>query len=511
MTVYLRYVLKNEEPLRIADDATRQSGQSDSLRYISGSAMQGYIISSLSGREDFENIKKELFSAEVAYLNAYLTTKEHTLIPSPKGFYEDKSIVEGEKTIQNVVINGDFSDGMKRASLGRYAFIKDNCIHYYNVDMAADMKNLINPDKGQKGKIFKNDMIAGGQYFEGYIRLGASPEVNVLIESLLKEGQIIRLGNARTSGMGACRIVKADRMNELPWQKEVFEAESYCYMMLLSDTTMRNNKGEICGLDLEVLKDRMGVDNLRIEYASTSVRAVHGYNRTWRARLPVAKVYEAGSVFHFTYNGVFTKEKMQDICDRGLGIRRTEGFGRVMFFKDYENVNRKVSETYSYSNQDVKNVQMPTDYDELETLKQAARNYYKNKIREAEMRYVISHPLKKGEIAKSKVGSIEAILLKNRYEASKAWSQLKAFFEHEKKKEQDKRIQKKRASIKSIEEQIMGIIMSPIAETLMIYDRKTDPPVAKVMGLKIRDFYPEKDEERDKLELLVRMIRYDRK
>ena len=130
MTVYLRYVLKNEEPLRIADDATRQSGQSDSLRYISGSAMQGYIISSLSGREDFENIKKELFSAEVAYLNAYLTTKEHTLIPSPKGFYEDKSIVEGEKTIQNVVINGDFSDGMKRASLGRYAFIKDNCIHY---------------------------------------------------------------------------------------------------------------------------------------------------------------------------------------------------------------------------------------------------------------------------------------------------------------------------------------------------------------------------------------------
>ena len=57
----------------------------------------------------------------------------------------------------------------------------------------------------------------------------------------------------------------------------------------------------------------------------------------------------------------------------------------------------------------------------------------------------------------------------------------------------------------------MGIIMSPIAETLMIYDRKTDPPVAKVMGLKIRDFYPEKDEERDKLELLVRMIRYDRK
>ena len=511
MTTYLRYVLKNEEPLRIADDSTRQSGQSDSLRYISGSAIQGYIVSLLCARGDFEKIKKELFSKEIAYLNAYLTTEEHTLIPSPKGFYEDKSIVEGEKSIQNVVKDGEFSDGMKRAGLGSFAFIKDNCIHYYNVNMAADMKNLINPGENQKRSIFRNDMISAGQYFEGYIRLGASEQVNSLIESLFKEGQTLHLGNARKSGMGACRIIKSEKINELPWQGEAFRSESSCYMMILSDTAMRNDKGEICGLDLITLQKLMGVEDLNVEFASTSVRSVHGYNRTWKTKLPIVKAYEAGSVFHFTYNGVLEKKNMQDICDRGIGIRRTEGFGRVMFLKNYENVSSKFAEKYSYSSQGVENVQMPTDADDLANLKQVARNYYKKKLYEAEIRYIISNPLKRGDVSDSKIGSIQAILLQNRYNSSQAWNQLRTFFEHERKKEKDKRIQKKRASIKKIEEQIMRIINRPLRETLMVSYMKSSLPVETVMGLPIGDVYSEKDEEQEKLQLLVRMIRYSRK
>ena len=511
MTAYLRYVIKNEEPLRIADNATSHSGQSDSLRYISGTAMQGYIVSALCGREDFNSIKKELLSTEMAYLNAYLTTGEHVLIPSPKGFYEDKSIVDGEKPVQNVVINGDFSDGMKRASLGRFAYIEDGCIHYYNVRMESEMKNLINPAGDQKRNVFRNEMIAAGHCFEGYVRLGASPEVNDLVMSTLEEGKTIRIGNARSAGMGLCRVVESEKTDMLPWQEKGFRAEGSCYMMLLSDTAMRNEKGENCGLDLNSLEAGLGIKNLEITFASSSVRSVHGYNRTWQSRLPSVRAYEAGSVFHFKYDGTIEQEAMETLCDCGIGIRRTEGFGRILFLQDYENVNRKLAETYCYKETAAERGKRTLDPEEVETLKQTAHSYYKNQLRTAEVRYVVSTPLKKSGVARSKIGSIEAILLQNRYDPSQAVNRLREFFGHEEDKEQKKRIQKERATLEPLEKQLMKIIDRPLTETLSEGILGKELPQKSVMGLSVRDFYTEEEEAQDKLRLIVRMIRYDRK
>ena len=504
-------MIKNEEPLRIADDATSHSGQADSLRYISGTAVQGYVVSALCGREDFDRIKKELLSTKVAYLNAYPTTGDHVLIPSPKGFYEDKSIVDGEKPVQNVVIKGDFSDGMKRAALGRFSYIQDGCIHYYNVKMESDMKNLINPACGQKRNVFRNEMIAAGHYFEGYIRLGASPEVNDLVMSTLEEGKELRIGNARSSGMGLCRVIESEKTQKLPWQEKGFEAEGSCYMMLLSDTAMRNDGGEICGLDLKSLEAGLGIKNLEIMFASTSVRSVHGYNRTWRTRLPAVRAYEAGSVFHFTFDGTIEKETMEALCDCGIGIRRTEGFGRILFLREYEKVNRKLAETYCYKGMEAESRKTTLDPEEKETLKQAAHSYYKKLLTTAEVRYVVNTPLKKGGVAPSKIGSIEAILLQNRYEPSKAKEQLKEFFGHEGDKEQKKRIQKERATLEPLEKQFMEIIDRPLTETLSSGILGKELPKGNVMGLPVKDFYTEEEEARDKLRLIVRMIRFDRK
>ena len=70
MAEYLRYVIKNIEPLRIADDSISQNGQTATLRYIPGSTIRGLIVNALSKEDDFEEIKKKLFSLDVRYLNA---------------------------------------------------------------------------------------------------------------------------------------------------------------------------------------------------------------------------------------------------------------------------------------------------------------------------------------------------------------------------------------------------------------------------------------------------------
>ena len=117
MAEYLRYVIRNIEPVRIADDSTSQSGQTNTLRYIPGTTIRGLIINALAGNEEFEQIKQKLFSEKMAYLNAYPMAGERELFPSPKGFYEDKSDAEGKKEIENVVVNGEFTEGSKRAGL----------------------------------------------------------------------------------------------------------------------------------------------------------------------------------------------------------------------------------------------------------------------------------------------------------------------------------------------------------------------------------------------------------
>ena len=40
MSIYLKIVFKNLEPVRVADDSTSQSGQTVTLRYIPGTALK---------------------------------------------------------------------------------------------------------------------------------------------------------------------------------------------------------------------------------------------------------------------------------------------------------------------------------------------------------------------------------------------------------------------------------------------------------------------------------------
>ena len=171
MAEYLRYVIKTKEPIRISDDSMSQSGQTETLRYIPGTTIRGLVINALAKENDFEQIKEVLFSKDINYLNAYPIIGERELIPSPKGFYEDKKVVEGKKEIQNVVINGKFTEGHKRAGLGRYCHIEDDCIYYYNVDTGSDMKIKINLDEDEKQPVFRNEYMMPGQFFCGYIRV----------------------------------------------------------------------------------------------------------------------------------------------------------------------------------------------------------------------------------------------------------------------------------------------------------------------------------------------------
>ena len=502
MPAYLRYVLHNIEPIRIADDSTSQNGQTVSLRYIPGTTIRGLVINKLAKKENFETIKKALLSNEVQFLNAYLTVKdgktEKELMPSPKGFYEDKN----EKELQNVVCKGTFTDGFKRAKLGRYCYIENNCIHYYNVDTGSDMKIKINVGKDEKQNVFRNEYMAANHVFTGYIVVNDS-SLKEVIKDVLKETVII--GNSRSAGLGKCKVIDCEYVERIPFEEYLpkEDQENFCYMMLLSNMTMRNSAGELCGLDLKKLKEKMDVAELEMEYCSTSTVNVKGYNRTWGIKIPSVVMYEQGSVFRLTFKGVFEREKMLELCNNGIGIRRNEGFGRILFFENYEGVASKKKEEYHK----VIFEEAEKSLEDIQTLKVIAKGYYRNLLQQASHSYILEHPIQKGKLSNSQLGVVESIVRSNKYQPKEAKESLKRYFENAGKKEENQNMQKERNSAKALERYVNHILDSDLEELLCIETKEK----GSIMGISKKELFSENEINKIKLTLISDLIRYDNK
>lgn len=503
---YFRYEIKNIEPLRIANDAGSQSGQTVTLRYILGTTIRGFIINSAAREKDFEEKKKVLFSDKVRYLNAYMMENGEELIPSPKGFYEDKTVVEGKKKLQNVVVHGEFSNGYKRAAIGRYCYMDSDCIYYYNVKTGSDMKIKINLSETEKQNIFRNEYMTAGNTFVGYIAIDVDESSIESIESTflnIIRGTIV-LGNGRTAGLGKCVVKSAKFVDSIPYSKYMptQDQTQKAYMMLMSPTTMRNKRGEYCGLDIKQLEKKLGVTNLEIPFCSTSIVEVKGYNRTWRTKIPSITMYEQGSVFRLSFDGIMKKERISQICHEGIGVRKNEGFGRILFLNDYENIHYKLEEEKSCClEQDT-----PKYPEDEKILNFIAANYYKKCIDNAIRKYVLENPIDKGEVSNSQLGNILSLALAYQYDIENGKKNILDYFVHAKEKEEKNKTQKTRNSIKNFQKTIEYILDEKNSmESILDMESQKE----KVMGVPRQRLLSPKDYDYFKMKLIVELIRYD--
>lgn len=501
MSEYLKIVFQNYEPVRIADDSTSQSGQTVTLRYIPGTVLKGVVINALSQEADFETIKKKLFSTEIRFLNAYVTDGKRELIPSPKGFYEDKSQQQGKKEICNIVINGEGAEeGKKRASIGRFCYMEDDCIYYYNIDSGSDLKININ---GEKQNVFRHEYVCAGYVFTGYIAI----EDKILGDRIKNvfSGDFV-VGNARSAGLGKCRVICCEYTAGLPYEDYLTaeNLETKCYMMLLSNTVMRDANGELCGLDWNRLAEKLGVTHLKIEFCATSTVDVKGYNRKWGTKIPSAAMYEQGSIFHLKYNGLLTNEKMRILCDQGVGIRLNEGFGRILFLKDYENIKYKKEQKIERK----KDTAVVKQYDEdQETLKAAAGCYYRKLLDRKLNAYVVENSFSKGEISNSQLGILESFTTAYKYEPLEAKKFIDKYLEHALDKEMNHSVQKERKSIQELRECVYHIFDTELDELLSVETSQKE----SVMGVPKTELLTEEETLGLKLELITKLIRYDNK
>ena len=505
---YLRLTIRNIEPLMISDDSTSHSGQTNCRKYIPGTTIRGFVINRLSGDPDFEQMKQMLFSSDICFLNGYPMQENRELIPSLKGFYEDK---KASGSIQNVVVNGSFNEGMKRASLGDFcAIMPEHKIQYFTVKTEDSMKIRIGSENEDQ-KVFRSEALAAGYTFISYILIkGKLSEVktaelrNKIKECLTDETKPIILGNRRSQGYGKCSVSvdETDAPGYFPTipdegiQKQV-------YMILVSDLVMRNNAGEYCGLDMTALAEKLQIspENWQPEFCSTSHVMIHGYNAKLGIKLPTVPMYEKGSVFKLPLPSVVSKEILETLMHEGIGEKKNEGFGRVLFLgKEYERICEKEKGTLAFGyNWDV--ASDLTDEDKR-VLRSVARNYYRNLLKKAAQKK-IPEERKDLKIAKSQVGNVLSLLQNNRY-SDKVKNVVDAYFKHALEKESQQSIHQSRGSVRSLKERIQTILEKDINQVFDITQES-------VMGINTADLLDGQEKMQFKVTYAIDLLKYDRK
>lgn len=539
MMKYLKYSLLLLEPTRISDDSSAKQGQTTTRRYIPGSAIRGLVVNKLASEDYFDSIKTELFSDHVRFHNAYPSLnvggEEKLLLPAPKGFYEDKSIVSGEKEVSNVVVGGEYDEVMKRARLGSFVLIEQSDsgkegsyrrMRFYTPAIESDTKIKLGMGKDQE--VFRSTAIRAGYRFTGYIALDhaelsvKSTENNVLslaqiVESALQQETV--LGNARTAGYGKCRFENCVLTEEMPYAPLAIDADSLsgsdekeCYMMLLSDTTMRDEQGEYCGLHLATLESALGVENLRIRYCSTSVTDIRGFNRHYGGAIPSVAMYEKGSVFHFVYQGKIDREHLDAVHRNGVGIRRNEGYGQVLLLDGYEKIRYKIKGTDDLKGSGcAEGIVKDKHAEDQAVIKNVAKTYYMNVIRAAMREYAVNNPLKERSTA-SQLGNILSIAIRYRFDPEAGWKNIDGYYEHKSQKEQALRVHsagKNKLSDPIYKNVISVIKTKPLTELLSLQLKGMNHD--QIMGISLKELLSDAEIMRIRLELLIQLIRFNLK
>lgn len=343
----LTYCLYLKEPLRVTDRSDSHDTFLGCLGYLPASAIRGYVLNMLAKQEPerFEANKKQLL-CEVRFTDAVPRKKglaeDAVVLPALKGFYEDKL----EQQFYSILHTKDVKEGTKRAKLGTFCTISpaDNKpdmleIQGWSAKTRVETRIALN-----EKKMFQTEQLSPDQMFTGTVFLdGCSEEVKEQVASVLA-GEI-RLGASIHAGTGLCEV------RNRQWMELAPECAAYgyrtgdvpsqeLYLLLLSPLALTDEHGLPCGADPAVFQRLLGVPVKEV-FCSTSVIQVQGFNRTFGTRLPVTVAYDRGSMFRLDCETAPPLESLRALERTGLGLRREEGFGRILFLRDFGQVKQK--------------------------------------------------------------------------------------------------------------------------------------------------------------------------
>ena len=383
---WLRYTLTTQTPVLITDLSRSGENSYETRGYIPGSAVRGMVMSALAAQvpEWFRANRRALLSDGIRFLDAVPAPVDGPVLPAIRGFYETKE----ETGLESVVVNGAFTPGKKRARLGSFCTLEGGTIRFWSARTDGTMRIQRNVATGEDPRPFQTRYLSAGQVFRGYIALedeGLSEQIGAILNGT------VWLGADRFEGFGKCSVTELQSVPGPDWAEgyAIEQPGEELYLLAVSPLTMLGETGEHCGLNLAALADKLGVERVEAPFCGTALVEFGGYNRTWKCRAPAVAMYDRGSLFQLVCSEAPPPERLRAVEREGLGIRRGEGFGQVLFLS-------------------------PERFEALRDkapVERPVRHQEDRRVRDGEYRWVMDHAgqVRQCGLSRSQLGTLQAL------------------------------------------------------------------------------------------------------
>jgi len=382
---YVPYRLALNSPA-VVTGLTHDPNTVATLCYIPGSMLRGALARAIGNPDRDEAARAEFQSlvlgGNVAWLNAYPNHDNSRTLPAPPGLRRDKQQPGAANDPWDVfdlaVYDGrpgpthelETDDGELHwpeeslAGLGESFVTLGSSGYRLSPDVSGRVHQQRDRERGcswtdtsqrdekPRGTLFAVESLDAGQTFQGaiQIRAGSDSERDAIlkrIESLL--GGNVLLGRSRRAEYGGdARITfcfDPNRRREWPricW-RGVINAGQLFRVQLVSPCLIRNqdtgqfDPAALADVIVEKLKGRAAVKCVRAGFET-----VGGFNRKWRLELPQVLAVATGSTVVLQATDTISLSEIESLENAGLGERRTEGFGRIVFLEHSEHGQSKL-------------------------------------------------------------------------------------------------------------------------------------------------------------------------
>jgi len=200
--------------------------------------------------------------------------------------------------------------------------------------------------RAREGLLFSNEQLGQGTWFAGYI--WGNQELLEAIRQSLK-GLSVTIGKARTRGNGSVTVIFSDPSATgkkhhntypglLPASYTWLNCEEYFELMLYSDLIaldpLLRPITHLDGTALWTLLNGNGTTPFELDRGYTGSREISGYNGVPGRPRTIDVAMLAGSVLRYRWTDSSRKEEARNLLEaatkKGLGLRKGEGFGRII-------------------------------------------------------------------------------------------------------------------------------------------------------------------------------------
>ncbi len=365
--LYLHHKLRLRSPA-IVSTLSGDPSSAATQPFIPGGALRGVMAARLLAngvRGDSEEFRRLILSGDVRYLHAYPELAGERSLPSPSS-WKSKKVEQGRAvdlagfsgSIDSPVDAGDFEDLWPEEALVSVP------APFTAVSASAGARNIAAPAIGSRvhqqrdrvkgrpwkdraeqphGALFAYEYLEADQVFRGSIQIWPSAAADIgRIKELLGAGAIL-VGRSRRAGYGGEAEVEFTGQAQREYEnvsesisRDVAAGESFRALLVSACVGRHPTTGQIDPIALQhELRRRLG-DAATVERTRWTFETVGGFNQKWRLELPQTPAVAAGAVLVLKATSAIPTATLRAIEHEGLGERRVEGFGRVLFLEHSE-------------------------------------------------------------------------------------------------------------------------------------------------------------------------------